>query len=245
MGFKTTFAVVGTQRGGSTTLHELLRQHRDIWTSFPKETHFFDEPERYLPLREATDENYLRFFAAWSGEKAVGECTPGYMFLPAVAERLSSYNPDLRLIFVLRDPAARAFSEYQLVRAMKDEALTFGEALRAEEYRARLGQGLRCSYAARGLYMAQIRNMLRFFDRSQMMLVRSEDLFTDGTQVIRDVYGFLGVTPDFAPDLRHAHEGGYHDVMEETDREFLRRYHRSDTEELEVFANWDLSAWKS
>lgn len=248
--------MVGTQKGGTTTVHHLLGQHPDVWTSLPKETgfFFFPPPRRFTPDR--LDHGvYHRFFAGWTGERAVGEAYPGYMAVPWVAPRLQAYNPDMRIICILRDPASRAYSHYNMLAGDGAERLSFSEALAAERLRLfgpanpEVTPSDRTlpvyAYANRGLYMAQLKRILEYFPRSQVLVTRNEDLRDDMPRVMRVLYEFIGVDPTFVPQPVRLLEGRYTGEMSPADHAFLRDFHREDTEELERFLGWDLSAWKA
>ncbi len=80
----------------------------------------------------------LIMFAGAAPDQLWGEATPIYMFLPVVADRIRDYNPAIKLIFILRDPVARAFSHYKMQRARQREHLPFAFAAAVEVFRVRL-----------------------------------------------------------------------------------------------------------
>jgi hypothetical protein len=132
------------------------------------------------------------------------EATPGYLSHPLAAERAAALLPRAKLIVLLRDPAERAISQYVHERRRNHESLELEEALAAEP--ERLAQDLaklqadplhpateweRHSYLARGRYAEQLERWLGSFDRSQLLIVRSEDLYEDSANVYRTVLSFL------------------------------------------------------
>jgi hypothetical protein len=80
----------------------------------------------------------LIMFAGAAPDQLWGEATPIYMFLPVVADRIRDYNAAIKLIFILRDPVARAFSHYKMQRARQREHLPFAFAAAVEVFRVRL-----------------------------------------------------------------------------------------------------------
>ena len=97
------FFVVGAQKAGTTTLHNLLASHPEIYLPRQKETKFFVADERYA---EGLSHYETQYFAEWDGESAVGEVDPDYMYFPQALERMA-VNLDLReirFIFLLRNP---------------------------------------------------------------------------------------------------------------------------------------------
>jgi len=128
------------------------------------------------------------------------------------------------------------------------EKLAFGDALGAEPYRHRrsiAGGGTGgYRYVTFGLYMQHIKRMLEHFPRSQMHFMRTEDLNDDMPGQMRALYRFLDVDESFIPETTRLLEGHYTERMSDSDHAYLRAAHRKDTEELESFTGWDLSAWK-
>src|SRR5204862_1223537 len=102
-----SFFVVGAAKSGTTSLHVYLDQHPDIFMSKPKEPFFFEAeydrgPEYY----------YRRYFGGWNGQREVGESRHRNLYFPYIPARIHSYNPNARIIAVLRNPAERAISHW-------------------------------------------------------------------------------------------------------------------------------------
>lgn len=104
---RVTFLIAGTQKGGTAALAQFLAQHPQIFISRQKELHFFDTDTYF---RGATPDYawYHQHFEGSEGYRAVGEATPIYMSWPAAAPRIKAYNPAMKLIMILRNPAERA-----------------------------------------------------------------------------------------------------------------------------------------
>jgi hypothetical protein len=107
---------------------------------------------------------------------------------------------------LLRNPVDRAFSHYQKERARGHESLSFDEAIAREPERL-AGEEARMladpsyysyafdhfSYASRGIYIDQLLRWGRFYSQDQMLILRSEDLFSDPARVYWSVQRFLGL----------------------------------------------------
>ena len=197
------FMVAGVQKGGTNALYQFLRQHPEIGMSSRKEVHLFDAPD-YSPdwTPEQIDERYRPFYEHCSGARIRGEATPIYLFFPEIARELARYNPKLKLIVLLRDPVERAISHYYMEWNRDWERRPLWQALLLEPFRLRRCEDPRVhrsakrvgSYRARGLYSLQLRNLYRFFDRAQVLIVRNRDLREDHDAVLRRVFAFLGVS---------------------------------------------------
>ena len=130
-----------------------------------------------------------------------GEATPIYLFLPEIAPELKRYNPNLKVIVLLRDPVERAVSHYYMEKSKGYEQLPFWLTLIWESLRLRRcgnprrrgSAWRRHSYRRRGLYSVQLRNLFRHFDAAQVMVVRAEDLVRHHDEVLKRVFEFLEV----------------------------------------------------
>lgn len=204
------FVVAGAQKAGTTALAQFLAGHPQIRVPAVKEVHLFDAPD-YSPswTPREIDERYRPHFDPADFERGgngllLGEATPIYLFLPEVAAELKRYNPELRVIVLLRDPVRRAISHYHMERARDAERLPLPLALFAEPWRLH-----RCrnpyatdsatrvqSYRRRGLYSTQLKNLYASFDRRQVLVVRSESLLNSHDATLRRIFAFLGVSED-------------------------------------------------
>lgn len=197
--------VVGVQKGGTKALYQFLRQHPEIGMSSRKEVHLFDAPD-YSPdwTPEQIDERYRPFFEHCSDARIRGEATPIYLFFPEIARELARYNPELKLIVLLRDPVERAISHYYMEWNRDWERRPLWQALLLEPFRLRRCEDPRAhrsakrvgSYRARGLYSLQLRNLYRFFDRDRALVLRSRDLRDDHDDTLRRVFAFLDVSEE-------------------------------------------------
>lgn len=204
-GPRLDFMIVGAQKCGTTALSHFLSRHPGIGMADPKEPHLFDAPDYsgdWSP--EEIDERYRPSFEHCPGAAVRGEATPTYMFLPEVARELERYNPELKLIVLLRDPVERAISQYCMERDRGDEHLPLWLALSSEPFRLRRCRDARQpdsamrrhSYRRRGLYSLQLRNLYRFFRKDRVLVIRTRDLLQHHDAVLRQVFAFLGVSGD-------------------------------------------------
>ena len=216
------FMVVGAQKCGTTALASFLGAHPEIGMAAPKETHLFDDPG-YGPhwTRADVDARYAECFGQCAGARVRGEATPVYLYFPEIAAELARYNPDLKVVVLLRDPAERAVAHYHMQRDRGAERLPLWLALLLEPFLLardrdprREGSPTReRSYRARGLYGPQLENLYRHFPPERVLVVRQRDLLDDHDVTVGRVFAFLGVDADvrvpparvFAGGLRPRH----------------------------------------
>lgn len=168
-----------------------------------KEVHFFD--------REDIDWNappYEEFHGQFDFSRPNvrrGETTPIYMFWPDSLRRIHAYNPDARLVAVLRHPIYRAYSHWKMEVVRDDENLSFDEAV-SRAGRERIGKSefnaRRYSYFERGFYRRQVETMFNLFDRQRCLVMTSDDLRADPRNAIERVCDLLEIDPTALPASR-------------------------------------------
>ncbi len=187
------FIIAGAEKSGTSSLVFYLMEHEDVYIPVFRELHFFDDETSFSKGVEW----YTDCFAARGNQKVTGECTPLYMFSEGAAQRISGLFPDMRLIFILRNPVDRAYSNYwHQVRGGR-EALTFAEGLEREEERISKGALARRTYAYlnKGFYYRQLRRFADCFPMDKVLVLKFEDLKRSPQKTLNAVYGFLGVAP--------------------------------------------------
>ena len=194
------FFIVGAQKGGTTSLHHYLAGHPDIYLPKGKETKFFVDDTRYERGIAAYEAEH---FSGWSGQKAVGEVDPDYMYFePALDRMVRDLDIErIRFVFVLREQSARAFSHYLMTYRRGVERLAFEEAIATEAERiggSYLGR-MHYSYLDRGCYCRQIGRFLEHVDRSSLLFLLSDDLQHDPAGTLGRVLEFLGVSTSYIP----------------------------------------------
>jgi hypothetical protein len=199
--------IIGAPKAGTTSLHFYLDQHPAIHMArpddppAPKEMRFFwrDDWEERLHWYESHFE---------VSEPIRGEVTPAYAayaFKPDVPRRIHSVIPDARLIYLVRDPIARISSHYVQMRSDGNRT-PFEEYMRTYD---RPANPLVCP----SRYATQVDQYLRYFDRSQLLVIDQHDLKTNRPETLREIFRFLGVDETFSTPLfqqeQNTREGKY------------------------------------
>lgn len=191
------FIIAGAPRSGTTWLYVLARRHPQIAMAEP----MVPEPKFFLVdelWQRGIDYYSTTWFDPLPAGRVLGEKSANYLEAPEAAERMRRVLPRVKLIFLLRNPVDRAYSNYLWSRQNGLEAETFERALALEERREReLAPALRYArphaYFSRGLYA---RCLVRFFDRfprEQILVLRHEDLASCVESVAAAFHRFLGV----------------------------------------------------
>lgn len=171
------FLIIGAAKSGTTSLFEQLRGHPDVFVPDPdnKEPQFFSALEQGAWHKGLAW--YESLFADWNGEKAVGEASTSYSKAPAYGdapEKIHQVLPDVKLIYVLRDPNHMVF--FNGLRQSLDECILNGTFL--------------LNVAS---YAMQLSHYLDRFPREQVAVFLFEDYVRNPGETARRVCRFLDV----------------------------------------------------
>jgi hypothetical protein len=187
-------SIIGAQKAGTTTLFDHIARHRQICTATDKEIPFFGFPELF-----ARGADYLHDHYRPSAEHTTWlHSATNILASPQAIAELREYNPNIRIIVMMRNPVDRAYSAYWHARRHGFEtANTFEEALEREPARRRAGGSAAryTSYLAYGDYAAHLQTLLEQFQRHQVRLLLTEDLRADAARVVGETLGWLGLPP--------------------------------------------------
>jgi len=207
------FLCVGAQKAGTTWLYQQLHSHPDFWMPPLKELHYFDalsrvqwamsprcEDERdlrflqsmkNLSARPCMDlENYARLFEP-KATLISGDITPAYSILDTkVIRRVVRYFPDLKVIFLARDPVERVWSHLSMqMRCRQIEPFDVGDI--NEVNRNVLSQGM----LMRSYPSAIAARWKRYLHPDRFRVYFFDDLQKNPTELRRSILDFLGADP--------------------------------------------------
>lgn len=193
--------ILGAAKAGTTALFDLFYQVPEVYLPFSKEPFFFNNDEHYEHGLEWYSQTFYPDTASYQYRC---DATPHYLYWSEkVAIRMKrAYSSAPRMIVIMRDPVARAYSWYwNMVREGK-ETLSFEQALQAEEKRlseqypefSRLGS-MACGYVRGSRYAAQIKPFLEVFPRENFFYILSNDLRDRPDQTVDNLFDFLGLPP--------------------------------------------------
>jgi hypothetical protein len=246
---RVRFLVAGVQKGGTTALFHYLDDLPSVQMAPVKEIHFFDDetgvdwaaPD-YGPLHAA--------FPALD-ERPRGEATPIYLYWPNCLERIRAYDPGMKLVFLFRDPVARAWSQWQMEYARGWETEPFAWCIR--EGRARVdspeapGFHRVYSYVERGFYGAQLERLLTIFPREQVLLLTSDQLKADPAATLARICGFIGVEGPAGPVAHRrelvAKDIDYGQALTDRDKDYLRGIFADDLARFAMLSGLPATDW--
>jgi len=185
------FIIVGAMKAGTTTLAHYLRHHSKIY--MPEgELHFFDAQGGYADRWKRGVKWYKSQFESADPSEICGEKTPTYSYLPSVPERIYQIVPDVKIIWILRNPVDRSYSNYWHAVRGGSEKLSFEEAVKQED--KRVEENIWKGYVRRSYYINQINRLLEYFDRESMHFCLFENLKERPIPLTNEVAAFLGAS---------------------------------------------------
>ena len=252
---KLDFIIAGAQKAGTSALADFLEAHPkikmphkdELHTTVQPARHFFDDEERFA--KSEIDYAPLQRGCLRKGKSILlGSCTPIYIYWKSAMERIWNYNNKIKLLILLRNPAERAFSHWNMQRDRNLERLDFMDAVQEEKNRAREAmpfQLRKFSYVDRGFYADQIERVFRYFPREQVKVIKFEHFRRDARKTLDAVCNFIGIEP--LQNLNNVETGStpYVRRMTHSERHYLVDLYKSDIDRLEKLLGWDCSDWKS
>jgi Sulfotransferase family len=184
--------IIGAMKCGTTSLHNYLAGLRGVFMSEPKEPGFF---VRELTWSKGRDW-YLGLFAAAGDAEIVGESSTHYTKLPTyegVAERIRTFNPEARFIYLMRDPLDRTISHYW--HNLRD--------LRIARERRSMLRAVRedPQYLSYSDYAMQLEPYIALFGRDALYLETFEAFTLRPDRTLRAIVGWLGLDTDIPASL--------------------------------------------
>jgi hypothetical protein len=230
--------------------------------SKPKEPYYFEMEHEF-----GAEFYFSKYFGGWDGERIVGESRPRNLYLPYVPMRIHNYNPDAKLIVVLRNPAERAVSHWWHERSRGLEPLEARDAFEADIARILTGRSVRTPaeiseytallklqakgelrmYLDSGHYCEQLQRYLQLFRREQLHIILFDDLAMRPATTLKHVFEFLGAESshtdglDF-PLMNRSMPGMWGRIDDSVWRRLLD-YYQPYNRQLEQLVGFSLAHW--
>ena len=249
------FLIIGTAKGGTSSLYDYLMEHPCVGKSLTKQIHFFD---RYFDRKISWYKVcfpfvWEKFFIEKIKKKkfSTGEATAHYMTHPLAAERAFMVVPNAKIIVLLRNPVDRAYSHYNMEKAHNKEELSFEEAIEKEPERIKgefeemllnknnFGHNYpHRSYIKSGEYLEQIKKWATFFPKENIFYIKSEEFNKNPSKIFNDVLEFLGLPLFKLQEYKKIRVRKY-EKMNASTRKKLIEYFKPHNRKLYDFLNRD------
>jgi hypothetical protein len=243
---KPTFLCIGVQKSGTSALINYLNQHPEIFIQ-QNEQHFFD-------TNEPTESEIIKYENTFNTTKLIiGEKTPSYNYLHFAIDRIYNYNPNIKLILILREPITRAFSQYNMVLKFqnlslndvneqqimidfeKEEHIKLSELKNNGKY-----------YIIRGKYDEILTYILSKFSRENLYIGISEEIKANKQKYYNDIFNFLGANiPIEINEDVDTHISHYDKSIPKTLEKKLYHIYKPHTERLYNILGRKIDIWEN
>jgi hypothetical protein len=256
---KPDFLVLGGGRCGSSALIRLIRTHPNVMKDPPRELRFFDHAGSFAAYRRKFPYRWQVWAREIAGARPTisGEKTPTYLLHKQAPRRVRRSLPDVLLIALLREPAARAVSIWNLLRHLGSEARSFEQALADElgdDWRSdpeaagervlradREGRYAPRTYVRRGLYLPQVQRWHAQFPKDQLLILETEQFFRDTPGTMAEVHAFLGIPAQTVSPMGPRHRAYQLEPVDEALLHDLRALFRPQNERLADYLGREFS----
>ncbi len=200
------FIIIGTQKGGTTSLFRYINEHPSVMPSLLKGTFFFiyhynkgaDYYKANFPTVDELSDNGKRV-------KITGESTADYIYYPGVERKIKLWMPEVKLLVILRNPVERSISEFFFLDVYKSSSKSFAEHVNIEldnisaalnsgkSYEEMFEERQKYPVLLRSLYSMQLTSWLETFRRDQIKVLQSEKLYQFPLENMHAVQDFLNL----------------------------------------------------
>jgi hypothetical protein len=226
--------VVGAQKAGTTQLFACLVRHPQCLGGRAKELQYFSK-RRDRPISWYRSQFPLTRTVIKAGGLCL-EATPSYLPSPPALRMMGQVLPDAKVVVLLRDPVARAFSHYQHYRTRRLDQREFPEVVRQQiaqsPYQPVRGAAVgpdaaaMLEYVYRGYYALQLEVLFEQYPRERVLIIDSAELFDDTNAVCQQVFDFVGLDHHDVPPRKIHNRGYYRERIDPATAELLREHYR-------------------
>ncbi|MXO64157.1 sulfotransferase domain-containing protein [Altericroceibacterium endophyticum] len=196
------FMVIGAQKCGTTTLHELLRDHPNLALPLNKEAPFFDSAPASFPQWQ----NFSRQFFGTTENRLLGKCTPQYLASSDAAKRAHALFPGMTILAMLRPPIERTLSHYRMCLRRGQIGASFEECTEKWLQPGALAKARRAAMTAQNEadcciawseYGRQLQPWIDLFGEAQVHVHFLTDLEARPAETMRQIHSQIGVDADW------------------------------------------------
>jgi hypothetical protein len=231
------FLIAGAPKCGTSSLFDLITLHPDAQRGWRKEpTNFIHYPTSSLRAR-------MNQPLAW-GHFLCGDGSVEYFFHPDAPANAAAIVPNAKVIFLFRDPVERAWSEYRMFVKSGHERADFTASIqKAVEWlsnpdlqplveSASKNSFNPVRYVHCGMYAQLLAGWEKSFSKDRMLVLFSEEFFSNASETAEKVYSFLGLKPYSLSDSPHARDGGSSQKPPQEAANLLRDFYGPHNEKL-------------
>lgn len=204
----------GTSKAGTTAVYDMLRQNSAFFLPKRKELHYFSRPflegkiagpgdAAVLNEIPKTLNDYLSHYANKQPDQIAVDVSPSYLFHHDSAALMAEEFPGVKVVFILRRPEDKVFSQYVHLIGEGREKLSFEEALNKEQGRKAAGYADMWLYTESGFYSDSIAAFQAALGTDQVKVILFDELRHDPKAVLKEICIFAGLdgSQNFKTDI--------------------------------------------
>jgi hypothetical protein len=191
------FLIIGAQKCATTSLHNYLNYHPDLFMTFVKEDGLFLSKSDKRKISIYDDKKFLKklMFFNYRNQKIIGSSPTFYSMAPDIGhdvpKRIYSVNPKMKFVYIVRNPFERIRSQYtHYVRDKKGK-----NVLKFDSYILN-NMKTQKNCINRSCYYYQLMNYLDYFDISQFKIIAFEELIANTIKTTNEIISFVGLKVD-------------------------------------------------
>ena len=206
---KVDFFIVGAPKAVTTSLYHYLSEHPQVEMSSQKEPDYFSDKainEQGMYYTKNRVNSLAKYESLFVQKESVvyGEASVSYLFYENVPEDIKKYNPNAKIIIMLRNPIERAFSHYLMDYRLGLISDSFENVL-AKKSKHKNAHLFYQQYIEVSKYSRQIQRYLDFFEKDNILFIDYEDFKKNVSKTVFHVYSFLNISIGFTADINTKH----------------------------------------
>lgn len=198
-----SFIIIGSMKGGSTSLYSYVKMHPKISNATIKGSNFF------TTNYDKSLKWYRSQFPILKDDMMCCETSVDYLPSKEAAKRIFETIPNCKFLVIFRNPVDRAYSHYINEFSTKRLDMSFEEALEIEKTGKPITSTADFTFLKRGFYEQHLKEWYKYFPKEQFYFIKSEDLKTDTVHTMKHVFKFLGLDSYTIPSTKKLHVREY------------------------------------
>lgn len=241
--FKLNFTIVGTQKAGTTTARQYLKKYGKNIIMPNIETKFFCNDNLY-----SKGLNYYTslFDTSNISNCLFGEKDPEYCFVKPALNRLKKHNSDIKIIMILREPIARAYSAHNMNIQIGKTNESFSKVIRKKVKNDGLANKVKEFYIERGFYINQLKYIEKTFGKQNIKIYISEQMIKSPHVYYTEIFEFIGANyvPEKEREIIINHRRKYESSILQKDKQFLKDLYKPYNEKLYNYLGYEIKEWQ-
>jgi Sulfotransferase domain len=185
---KPNLFVIGAMKSGTTSLAQYLSLHPQIFVPKVKEPFHFSREENW----GKGNDNYLKLFCDATNENYLVDASTDYTKRPKygnVSKRIYEFNPDSKLIYLLRDPFERLVSNYKHEIKRKRVSEKLSEVIINPN-----------DIVFNSHYAYQLKPYIEIFGKEKIYVATFEEMKLNPNKFFKDLFEWLKIDKNFIPE---------------------------------------------